>query len=419
MDETWEALWVNARLATMARDSKAPYGAIDPGAIAVADGRIAWVGTMDALPESALRGVSRHDAGGAWITPGLIDCHTHLVYAGSRAAEFEQRLEGATYEEIARRGGGIVSTVKATREASEDGLAELALDRIKPLLAEGVTTIEIKSGYGLDVDTELRQLRAARRVGRDAPVDVVTTFLGAHVVPPEFGGRTDAYVDFLCAESLPAAAEAGLADAVDAFCERIAFSAAQTERIFEAAAAFGLPVKLHAEQLSDQGGAALAARFRALSADHLEHVSEASVAAMAEAGTVAVLLPGAFYFLRETKLPPLESFRAHGVPVALSTDSNPGSSPVGSLLLMLSMGCTFFRMTPEEALAGVTRNAAAALGRGDLAGTLEIGKRADFVLWDIDHPAELSYRVGINPCREVVRAGCLRPNSRCPDSPPG
>ena len=405
MDETWDALWVNARLATMAPDARAPYGAIDPGAIAVTGERIAWVGPMDALPEGVPPDLSRHDAGGNWITPGLIDCHTHLVYAGSRAAEFEQRLEGVSYEEIARRGGGILSTVQATRAASEDRLAELALDRIGSLLSEGVTTIEIKSGYGLDVGTELRQLRAARRVGRDAPVEVVTTFLGAHLVPPEFGGRTDAYVDFLCAESLPAAAEAGLADAVDAFCERIAFSPAQTERIFEAAAALGLPVKLHAEQLSDQGGAALAARFGALSADHLEHVSEASVAAMAEAGTVAVLLPGAFYFLRETKLPPLERFRAHGVPVALSTDSNPGSSPVGSLLLMLSMGCTFFRMTPEEALAGVTRNAAAALGLGDVTGTLETGKRADFVLWDIADPAELAYRIGVNPCLEVVRSG--------------
>ena len=405
MNETWDVLWVNARLATMAPDSKVPYGAIDPGAIAVTGERIAWVGPMDALPETVSPDVLRHDAGGAWITPGLIDCHTHLVYAGSRAAEFEQRLEGVSYEEIARRGGGILSTVKATREAGEDRLAELALDRLRPLLAEGVTTIEIKSGYGLDVDTELRQLRAARRVGRDAPVEVVTTFLGAHLVPPEFAGRTDAYVDFLCGESLPAAVEAGLADAVDAFCERIAFSPAQTERIFEAAAALGLPVKLHAEQLSDQGGAALAARFGALSADHLEHVSEASVAAMAEAGTVAVLLPGAFYFLRETKLPPLERFRAHGVRIALSTDSNPGSSPVGSLLLMLSMGCTFFRMTPEEALAGVTRNAAAALGLAGVIGTLEVGKRADFVRWDIDHPAELAYRIGVNPCLEVVRAG--------------
>ena len=408
MDEGWDALWVNARLATMASGARAPYGAVEPGAIAVAGDRIAWVGPMDALPGTAPCAARRHDAGGAWITPGLIDCHTHLVYAGSRAAEFEQRLEGVSYEEIARRGGGIVSTVGATRAASEDRLTELALDRLGPLLAEGVTTVEIKSGYGLDVDTELRQLRAARRVGRTAPVEVVATFLGAHVVPPEYRGRPDAYVDFLCAESLPAAAEAGLADAVDAFCERIAFSAAQTERVFEAATALGLPVKLHAEQLSDQGGAALAARYRALSADHLEYVSEASVAAMAAAGTVAVLLPGAFYFLRETRVPPVERFRAHGVPMALATDSNPGSSPVGSLLLMLSMGCTFFRMTPEEALAGVTRHAAAALGRAERIGTLEAGKRADFVLWDIDHPAELAYRVGVNPCREVVRGGRRR-----------
>ena len=409
MHGDWDALWVNARLATMAPGAGAPYGAIEGGAIAVRGDRIAWVGPMDALPGNTPPAGSRYDADGAWITPGLIDCHTHLVYAGSRAAEFEQRLEGVSYEEIARRGGGIVSTVKATREASEDRLTRLALRRLAPLLAEGVTTVEIKSGYGLDVDTELRQLRAARRVGRDAPVDVVTTFLGAHVVPPEYRGRTDAYVDFLCAESLPAAAVEGLADAVDVFCERIAFSTAQTERVFEAAGALGLPVKLHAEQLSDQGGAALAARFRASSADHLEHVSETSVAAMAESGTVAVLLPGAFYFLRETRLPPVEIFRAHGVPMALATDSNPGSSPVGSLLLMLSMGCTFFRMTPEEALAGVTRNAAAALGRAERTGTLEAGKRADFVLWDIDHPAELAYRVGVNPCLEVVRKGRRRP----------
>ena len=408
MAEYWDALWTNARLATMAPGARSPYGAIESGAIAVSGDRIAWIGSMHSLPECALRAARRHDAGGAWITPGLIDCHTHLVYAGSRAEEFEQRLEGVSYEEIARRGGGIVSTVEATRAASEDRLVALALERLSSLLEEGVTTIEIKSGYGLDVDTELRQLRAARRVARSAPVDVVTTFLGAHVVPPEYRGRPDAYVDFLCAESLPAVAEAGLADAVDAFCERIAFSIAQTERIFEAAAAFGLPVKLHAEQLSDMGGAALAARFRALSADHLEHVSEASVEAMAEAGTVAVLLPGAFYFLRETKLPPLERFRANGVPIAISTDSNPGSSPVGSLLLMLSMACTFFRMTPEEALAGVTRNAAAALGVAARIGTLEAGKRADFVLWDIDHPAELAYRVGVNPCRGVVRGGRSR-----------
>ena len=401
----WDRIWTNARLATMAGGVGAPYGAIDPGAIAVAGEQIAWVGPMDALPDTIPPRVVRHDALGAWITPGLIDCHTHLVYGGSRAAEFEERLEGVSYEEIARRGGGILSTVRATRETSEERLTELARGRLAPLLAEGVTTVEIKSGYGLDRDTELRQLRVARRLGREAPVDVVTTFLGAHLVPPEYRGRADAYVDFLCAESLPAAAEAGLADAVDAFCERIGFTPAQTERVFEAAAALGLPVKLHAEQLSDQEGAALAARFGALSADHLEHVSEASVAAMAAAGTVAVLLPGAFYFLRETKVPPVERFRDYGVPMALSTDSNPGSSPVGSLLLMLSMGCTLFRMTPEEALSGVTRHAATALGRGESTGTLEAGKRADFVLWNIDHPAELAYHVGINPCREVVRAG--------------
>ena len=414
MDGDWDAVWVNARLATMAPGTGTPYGAIEPGAIAVAGEDIAWVGPMAALPAAGRPPLRRHDARGAWITPGLIDCHTHLVYAGSRTSEFEQRLEGVSYEEIARRGGGIVSTVEATRAASEACLSALALKRLGPLLAEGVTTVEIKSGYGLDVETERRQLRAARRVGRAAPVDVVTTFLGAHVVSPEYRARPDAYIDFLCAESLPAVAEEGLADAVDVFCERIAFSTAQTERVLEAAEALGLPVKLHAEQLSDQGGAALAARFGALSADHLEYVSEASVTAMAEAGTVAVLLPGAFYFLRETRVPPVERFRAHGVPMALATDCNPGSSPVGSLLLMLSMGCTFFRMTPEEALAGVTRHAAAALGRGASAGTLEAGKRADFVLWDIDHPAELAYRVGVNPCRDVVRAGRPRKRGHAP-----
>ena len=401
----WDAVWHNARLATMAPEVSAPYGAMADGVIGVRDGRIAWIGPASELPETPSRSAIRHDAGGRWITPGLVDCHTHLVSAGSRAGEFEQRLEGVSYAEISRRGGGIVSTVRATREASEEQLVALTQARLEPLLAEGVTTVEIKSGYGLDVDTELRQLRTARRVGEDLRVDVVTTFLGAHALPPEFAGRADAYTDFVCAESLPAAAEAGLADAVDGFCESIGFTLAQTKRVFEAAADHSLPVKLHAEQLTDQGGAALAARHGALSADHLEYVSEPSVQAMADAGTIAVLLPGAFYFLREATKPPIDLFRQHGVPIALSTDSNPGSSPAASLLLMLSMACTFWQMTPEEALAGATRHAARALGLGADIGTLEVGKRADFVLWDIEQPAELSYRFGLNPCHRVVKNG--------------
>jgi imidazolonepropionase len=406
----WDAVWVNARLATMAGPG---YGAIEDGALAVADGRIAWVGSradLPGLPERLARSV--HDAGGHWITPGLVDCHTHIVHGGDRAGEFELRLKGATYEEIARAGGGIRSTVTATRAAGLDELVASATRRLAPLLAEGVTTVEIKSGYGLDRDTELRMLAAARELGRRLPVTVRTSFLGAHALPAEYADRADAYIDFLAAEVLPAAAAAGLVDAVDAFCEKIAFTPGQTERIFVAARRLGLPVKLHAEQLSDLGGAALVARHGGLSADHLEFVSEAGVAAMAAAGTVAVLLPGAFYFLRETKLPPLDLFRRHGVPMALATDSNPGSSPATSLLLMLNMACTLFRMTPEEALAGATRHGAKALGLAASHGTLEAGKAADFVLWNIARPAELAYRIGFNPCAGVVRGGAIvRPPS--------
>jgi imidazolonepropionase len=382
-----------------------PYGAIDDGAIAVRGGRIVWVGERRALPPGTPDDSRLQSAGGRWITPGLIDCHTHLVYAGDRAKEFEMRLNGASYEEIARQGGGIVSTVKATRGASEDALVECSRPRLRALVAEGVATVEIKSGYGLDLDTELRMLRAARRLGALEPVDVMTTFLGAHALPPEYAGRADDYIDFVCGEVLPEVTAARLADAVDAFCEGIGFTVEQTQRVFEAARKHALPVKLHAEQLSDLGGAALAARFGALSADHLEYVSELSVKEMARHGSVAVLLPGAFYFLGETRVPPVDLFRRHGVPMAVATDSNPGSSPVCSLLLMLNMACTLFRMTPEEALAGVTRHAATALGIADSAGTLEVGKRADFVIWDIDHPAELAYRVGFNPCRGIVRRG--------------
>ena len=403
----WDSLWTNARIATMATAGEDPYGAVADGAIAVAGGVIAWVGPAAALDLSRAEGVPVHDAGRSWITPGLIDCHTHVVYGGNRAAEFEQRLNGATYEEIARAGGGIVSTVRATRQASVDALVESALPRVRSLLREGVTTIEIKSGYGLDTATERRMLQAARRLPDHLPVDVATTFLGAHALPPEYAGDADGYIDLVCGEMVPAVAEAGEADAVDAFCESIGFTRAQTERVFRAAHDHDLPVKLHAEQLSDLGGAALVAEYDGLSADHLEYVGEDGVRALARAGTVAVLLPGAFYFLRETQLPPIDLFRRHGVPVAVATDCNPGSSPVTSLLLTMNMACTLFRMTPAESLAGVTRDAARALGLQDRIGTLEAGKAADFALWDIGSPGELAYPAGFNPCRAVVKNGAL------------
>ena len=386
----------------------AAYGAVDDGAIAVKDRRIAWVGPRAELPG---QGEETHDLGGAWVTPGLIDCHTHLVFGGDRAGEFEQRLKGATYEEISRAGGGIRSTVAKTRAATEDELFDSAARRLKALLAEGVTTVEIKSGYGLDVDSEMKMLRVARRLGEAFPVTIRTTFLGAHAVPPEYQGRQSDYVDLVAGPMLKAVAEAGLADAVDVFAERIAFSSEETARIFAAAKAHGLPVKLHADQLSNQNGAALAARFGALSAEHLEHASEDGIAAMGRAGTVAVLLPGAFYFLRDTTMPPIGLMRRYVVPIAVASDCNPGSSPTLSLLLMLNMACTLFRLTPEEALAGVTRNAARALGLTDR-GVLEAGKAADFVAWDISHPAELSYWIGANPARIVVRNGEVTRDNR-------
>ena len=400
----WDRLWHSARLATMVPGGT-PYGAIEDGAIAVHDGHIAWVGATGDLPGPAA-GLAKDvaDLEGRWVTPGLIDCHTHLVYGGDRAEEFELRLKGASYAEIARAGGGIRSTVAATRSADEAALTASALPRLQALLAEGVTTVEIKSGYGLERETELRQLKVARALGEKRPVTVRTTFLGAHALPPEFEDRADAYIDSVIA-MLPDVAASGLADAVDAFCETIAFTPEQTARVFAAAREQGLPVKLHADQLSDLGGAALASRFGALSADHLEYTSEAGAAAMAEAGTVAVLLPGAFYVLRETQLPPIERFRAAGVPIAIATDCNPGSAPVTSLLLMLSMACTLFRLTPEEALAGVTRHAARALGIGESHGTLAVGMAADLAVWDIERPAELAYRVGFNPLAFAVKAG--------------
>ena len=387
-----DALWVNANLATMA--GAAPYGAIRDGAIAVKSGRITWVGPRSEWTQKALR---EHDARGAWITPGLVDCHTHLVYAGDRAAEFELRLQGASYEEIARAGGGIVSTVAQTRAASEDALVALAQARLAQWIAEGAAVVEVKSGYGLERDAELKMLRAARRL---RGVTVRTTFLGAHALPAEFEGRPDAYIDFVC-DVMPDAQ----ADAVDAFCEGIGFTPAQVEKVFSVSGKHDIPVKLHADQLSDLGGAALAAKYGALSADHLEYTNETGVKAMAAAGTVAVLLPGAFYFLREKQLPPVEALRRHGVPIALATDHNPGSSPLTSLLLAMNLACTLFRLTPEEALAGVTRNGARALGMQATHGTLERGKQADFALWEISSPAALAYAMGANPNVGVVRLG--------------
>lgn len=391
-----DAAFVNANLATMREG--APYGAITDGVVAVRNQLISWVGSRADWRERARE---EHDAHGAWITPGLVDCHTHLVYAGNRAHEFELRLKGATYEEIARTGGGILSTVRATRAASEDQLFELAQKRLTQWQREGATVVEVKSGYGLDRDTELRMLRTARRL---SGLTVKTTFLGAHALPEEYKGRADAYIDFVCDEVLVEAKKQGLVDAVDAFCERIAFTPQQTRRVFESAKALGLPVKLHADQLSDLGGAALAAEHRALSADHIEFSSDAGIAAMKAAGTVAVLLPGAFYFLKEKQLPPIEALRRRGVPIALATDHNPGSSPLSSPLLVLNMACTLFGLTPEEALAGMTRNAARALGLQASHGTLEVGRRADLVLWEIGEPAELAYAVGANPCMKVFRS---------------
>jgi imidazolonepropionase len=400
----WDALWIDCRLATMA--GKDPYGTIEDGALAVKDGRIAWIGPAADLPAGAAERSGRvHRLGGAWVTPGLIDCHTHLVYAGHRAGEFEMRLNGASYEDIARAGGGIVSTVQAVRTADEDALVAQSVPRLRALMAEGVTTVEIKSGYGLDTASELKMLRAVRRLGRENPVTVHPTFLGAHALPPEYAGRPDDYIDLVIEDMLPAVTAEGLAVAVDVFCEKIAFTRAQTERVFQAAGQRGLPVKLHAEQLSDQKGAVLAARYDALSVDHVEYIQEDGVAAIAAKGTVAVLLPGAFYFLRERRKPPVDAFREAGVPMALATDCNPGSSPCTSPLLMMNMGCVLFGLTPAEALAGFTVNAAQALGIQAECGSLTVGRAADLAVWAIDLPAELACRLGGNPCRAVVKAG--------------
>ncbi|WP_137896275.1 imidazolonepropionase [Ramlibacter sp. 2FC] len=399
-----DGLWQHLRLAPGALAGEAHSEGLADAAIVVRQGQIAWIGAGAALP-AVYAGLPRFDAGGALVTPGLVDCHTHLVYGGQRANEFALRLAGASYEEISRAGGGIVSTVRATREASEDQLFESASARLQPLLAEGVCAIEIKSGYGLALEHERKQLRVARRLGQAHGLTVRTSFLGAHALPPEYAGRSGDYIDLVCRDMLPALAAEGLIDAVDVFCERIGFSLAETEQVFQAAQALGLPVKLHAEQLSDMGGAALAARYGALSCDHIEHLSAQGIAAMKQAGSVAVLLPGAYYALRDTHLPPIEALREAGVPMAVATDHNPGTSPCLSLLLMMNMACTLFRLTVPEALAGVTRHAARALGLQATHGALEAGRPANFVLWDLKEAAELAYWFGQRPMRCVVRQG--------------
>lgn len=400
-------IWRNARLAPRSN----PADVLENAAIAVRDGRIEWFGAEAEMPAEFAEG-QRHDLEGRIVTPGLVDCHTHLVYAGNRAEEFAMRLEGASYEDIAKRGGGIVSTVRNTRAASEDELFAQSLRRLDALLGEGVTALEIKSGYGLDVATERKMLRVARRLAAARPVTIATTFLGAHALPPEYAGRADDYIAHVCNEMLPALAAEGLVDAVDVFCERIAFTLEQAERVFDAASKLKLPVKMHAEQLSLMGGAALAAKHHALSADHLEFLDEAGAIAMREAGTVAVLLPGAFYFIREKQLPPIDLLRRHGVPIALATDSNPGTSPSTSLLLMLNMGCTLFRLSVAEVLAGVTRHGAKALGHADVTGEIAIGAKADFVAWDIETLAELAYWTGLERCALVVRHGAVTVDKR-------
>jgi imidazolonepropionase len=397
-----DRMWKSARLATMA-EGRPGLGVVERGLVAARNGRIVYAGAEADAP--ALEASEIVDCAGRWITPGLVDCHTHIVYGGDRAHEFELRLAGASYAEIARAGGGIVSTMRATRSASEEALVAQALPRVDALMAEGVTTMEVKSGYGLDRDSELKSLRAARRLGEVRPLSVSTTFLGAHAIPPEAKGDGDGYIATVCEDMLPAVAAARLADSVDAFCETIGFTPDQVARVFEAARAHGLPVKLHAEQLSNQKGAELAARFGAQSADHLEHVDEEGIAALARSGTVAVLLPGAFYFVRETHKPPVDALRRAGAHIALASDSNPGTSPLTSLLLAMNMGATLFRLTVEECLLGITREAARALGRLETVGTLETGKSCDLAIWDIERPAELVYRIGFNPLHQRIWRG--------------
>lgn len=404
-NKQWDALWINGVIATM-EENGTPYGLLKNAGLAVKNGKIAWVGNMADVSQKPAKQI--FDLQGRCVTPGLIDCHTHLVYAGNRSQEFALRLQGVSYEEIARAGGGIRATVAATRKCSEDELLQHSLTRARALLAEGVTTVEIKSGYGLDLVTELKILRVAKRIGELLPLTVKKTFLGAHAVPGEYQGKTDEYVDMICYDMLPAIVKEGLAEAVDVFCETIGFNLVQTERIFAAAKKYGLAIKCHAEQLSALGAAKLATKFAALSVDHLEYLIEEDVVALAKAGTVAVLLPGAFYFLRETQRPPLALLRQHQVPIAIATDCNPGTSPITSLLLILNMACVLFQLTPEEAWVGVTRHAAKALGLADR-GRLKIGQEADFIIWDVEHPGELVYQLGINCCMEVVKTGKMLP----------
>ncbi|WP_394390418.1 imidazolonepropionase [Shewanella woodyi] len=404
---SWDQVWIDVNVASMDPSVSAPYGAIIDAALAVKDGKIAWVGPRGELPEFDVMSTPLYRGKGGWITPGLIDAHTHLVFAGNRANEFEKRLQGASYEEIARSGGGIISTVKACREASEAELFELGRKRLNALAKEGVTTVEIKSGYGLDTATELKLLRVARELGKHHHVDVKTTFLGAHAIPPEYKDDVEGYVDLVINEMLPAVIAEDLADAVDVFCENIAFNIEQTERVLTAAKNAGLDIKLHAEQLSNLGGSTMAAKLGAKSVDHIEYLDEDGVVALSKSGTCATLLPGAFYFLRETQMPPIDLLRKHKVPMVLASDYNPGSSPLCSSLLMLNMGCTLFRLTPEEALAGMTRNAAKALGVENKVGVLAAGMQADFCLWDISTPAELAYSYGVGVCLEVVKDGHL------------
>ena len=395
-----KTLWQHCHIATMARGE---YSIIEDGAMVTAGSLIEWIGPRAELPPGDY--AQTHDLQGAWVTPGLIDCHTHTVFGGNRSGEFEQRLQGVSYAEIAAAGGGIASTVRATRAATEDELFDSSRKRLRSLLRDGVTTVEIKSGYGLDLANERKMLRVARRLGQELPVSVRATCLAAHALPPEYKDRADDYIEHICNEMLPTLAAEGLVDAVDAFCEYLAFSTEQVERVFKVAQRLGLPVKLHAEQLSSLHGSSLAARYQALSADHLEFMTEEDAIAMAAAGTVAVLLPGAFYFLRETQLPPMDALRKHGVKIAIASDLNPGTSPALSVRLMLNMACTLFRMTPEEALAGATQHAATALGLGDTHGSLEVGKVADFVAWQIDRPADLAYWLGGELDKRVVRHG--------------
>ena len=402
-----EKIWINTQLASFDPKHTQAYGLLAPQALGISKGIIQYIAPMQVFEQerASLNSAEIIDAQGALITPGLIDCHTHLIHAGNRAQEFEQRLLGVSYEQIAQQGGGILSTVRATRAARVERLVELAIPRLKALIAEGVTTVEIKSGYGLDLETELNMLRAARLLAKRFTVRVSTTLLGAHALPPEYKNRADAYIDWVCSELIPAAVAENLADAVDVFCEHIAFSPAQTECVLQAAQTYALGIHVHAEQLSNQHASALAARYGAWSADHLEWLDEAGVSAMSASGTVATLLPGAFYFLRETKVPPIELLRRYNVPMAVATDFNPGTSPLASIRLAMNMACTLFRLTPEEALTGVTRHASQALGLQDQIGQLGAGFAADFIVWDIQHPAELAYQVGINPIKQRVFAG--------------